>query len=192
MLGRFRKDFAAISDLLASRLNTNPNYITLSSLGVAAFACYALYLGFVEVAGLLVALNGFLDWLDGAVARFHKRVTLRGELLDAVIDKYSECFILLALVFIGIPLWLSSFACIGVLMTTYVQARLGEALGKKRPLEGIGLERSDRCVLLTIGLLFNNLHPFLLPSIVAILAIGSNLTAALRLSKALKFLGQTG
>jgi archaetidylinositol phosphate synthase len=187
MLGKYKHKFTFIN-ALASKINVNPNYITLFSLVPAAVACYFLYVNELVFAGIMIFLNGFLDYLDGAVARIHNRVTLRGELLDAVVDKYSECIILIFLTFVNIPSILIFMTIIGVLMTTYVQSRVGEAVGKKKSFSGVGLERSERVVLLGFGCLLSVFLSDILFYITLFIAIFSNLTALQRFIKGWKML----
>ena len=47
--------------------------------------------------GLMIILSGLLDLFDGVLARKLERVTLFGGFLDSVLDRYSDLFLLLAL-----------------------------------------------------------------------------------------------
>ncbi len=182
MLGRYKHKFTFITTL-ASKIDVNPDCITLSSLVPAALACYFLYVIEVAFAGVMILLNGFLDALDGAVARAHNRVTLQGELLDALVDKYGECAILIFLLCAGIPPAAVCAAIVGVLMTTYVQARVGETLGRKKLFSGVGLERSERAILLASGCMLSAFFDSALFYVTLFIAIFSNLTALLRFIK---------
>jgi archaetidylinositol phosphate synthase len=65
----------------------------LSGLGVAA----ALSAGHRPLAAGLLLLSGYLDTLDGTVARLQHRASDRGAVLDALADRVVEVAILLAL-----------------------------------------------------------------------------------------------
>ncbi|OYT67174.1 MAG: hypothetical protein B6U65_03895 [Candidatus Wolframiiraptor sp. EX4484-121] len=52
-------------------------------------------------AAITLALSGFLDAVDGAVARRMNRVSKLGAFLDSVFDKLGECFILIAIICSG-------------------------------------------------------------------------------------------
>ncbi len=74
-------------------------------------------------AGLLCALSGLLDSLDGAVAVMRDRVTRYGYVLDSLVDRISDCLYVLALWLAGANGWL----CIALLVLTmlheYTRAR---------------------------------------------------------------------
>lgn len=85
---------------IALRLpNVNPNAITAAGLGVAVLSAFSFYmtdrspLWFLVAAGL-AALYGFLDALDGVIARTHGKSTPWGDFLDHSFDRLSALFAL--------------------------------------------------------------------------------------------------
>jgi archaetidylinositol phosphate synthase len=101
----------------------------------------------LALASVCVFLNGFLDAVDGHVARITKRHSKRGDLFDHAIDRYSDIFIIG-----GIMLSpycntvLGALALIAVLMTSYMGTQ-AQALGCGRNYSGL-LGRADRLVIL--------------------------------------------
>ena len=58
------------------------------------------------IAGFIVLLAGFSDWLDGFIARKYNLTSKVGAALDPLADKLMSLTVLLTLVHIGvIPLW---------------------------------------------------------------------------------------
>jgi len=77
----------------------HPNTLTLVSAvaGTAAgvaFACAEGGRGWYAAAGVLVALSGSADALDGLVARLHGKVSACGDFLDHAGDRFVEVAIL--------------------------------------------------------------------------------------------------
>lgn len=115
--------------------NVNPNYVTLNSLlcGVASGVLFAL--DYLVIGVVLLILSGFLDLLDGEIAKSTGRTTKTGDIFDHVADRIVDMCI-----FGGIAL--SSYVntkiglvtAIVVLMISYLgtqsQAVLGERLYK--------------------------------------------------------------
>src|SRR3990172_6560271 len=75
----------------------NPNYITILALILAIISGYLFYINILWLAAILVLLNGFLDALDGEIARHHKMQSKLGDFLDHSFDRLSD-----AAIFIGI------------------------------------------------------------------------------------------
>lgn len=138
----------------AARVVPSPTAWTL--VGVFfAFLAFVFYGGGRPVsAGILLAISGFFDVLDGAVARATGRTSLRGAFLDSTLDRVSEI-----LVFLGILvgsyaspfLVLLALSC--SLLVSYTRAR-GDSLGVS--LAGIGIgERSERLLVLIVFSILN-------------------------------------
>jgi archaetidylinositol phosphate synthase len=138
---------------VAERLSSvNPNYLSVTSLALAIVAA-ALYV--IEwstallVAAAMVALSGFLDALDGQVARISSKASKRGDFLDHVIDRYSDAIILGAItVSWRCPDPVGLIAVIGVMLASYMGTQ-AQALGLGREYRGI-LGRADRIAVLVI------------------------------------------
>jgi archaetidylinositol phosphate synthase len=100
-------------------------------------------------AAIMVLVSGFLDALDGKVARISSKASKRGDFVDHVIDRYSDAIILGA---IGLSPWcpvsFALFALIGVMLTSYMGTQ-AQALGLGREYKGI-LGRADRLAVLTV------------------------------------------
>ncbi|MBS7288415.1 MAG: CDP-alcohol phosphatidyltransferase family protein [Candidatus Freyarchaeota archaeon] len=148
---------------LCARIGLSPNQVTLASLVAAIIASLFLALGFPTVYGLLVFLSGFLDGVDGALARITGRATPQGGLLDSVSDRYSDVAVLVGFAFwreaenfnflFPVRVWVA-FAVAGFLMVSYIRAR-GEAAGVQ--LDVGFAARSERLLMLSVSSL---LYPF--------------------------------
>ena len=135
----------------ADSLGLSPNGVSVLSLAVAGAAAAAFVAGepqWYAVGGLLVLLNGWLDLVDGALARRQNVASDGGDLLDHVIDRYADLIIIGGLA-AGIERFALGFVAVtGVLMTSYLGTQI-QAVGLGRAYGGL-VGRADRLVLITI------------------------------------------
>lgn len=136
----------------AQRLGMTPNIISGVAVGVAGLA--GLVFGFAGTEPLLyflgdvfVVANGFLDVLDGELAREMDVQSPSGDLFDHVVDRYADILMIAGLT-VGVGQYAIGFAAItGVLMTSYLGTQ-AQAVGLDRVYGGL-LGRADRLALVT-------------------------------------------
>jgi len=166
-----------------ARLPVTPNQVTVAGM-LATFVAGALAgFGYLLAAGIVLAVSGTFDILDGALARATKASYPYGAFLDSTTDRYSE-----GAIYLGIAAYFLThptadmdlrvlgcmFALAGSYLVSYVRAR-AQSLGFKCD---VGLfARPERVVATVIGLLF----PVLLPLVIYLLAILTNFTAVQRI-----------
>lgn len=75
-------------------------------------------------AGVLLAVGGIFDNLDGAVAVLRSRTSARGALLDAVCDRIGDAGCALVLWACGAPAWLALLAGGMAQLQEYLRARV--------------------------------------------------------------------
>lgn len=145
---------------ILSRIGITPNALTLIGLAVSIVAAYVIATGHFFIGGLIVLVSGLFDLLDGALARFNKQATNFGAILDSTVDRISEAAIFCGLLFYfiskgsNLEIILVFLVVVGSFLVSYVRARA----------EGLDLEcqvgwftRAERIVVLTIGLLLNQI-----------------------------------
>jgi len=126
------------------KIGVTPNMVTtlgfIMNLFVAVIFLWGAEFGarndhrYVFWAGLVILLAGLMDMLDGRLARVAKMDNPFGALYDSVLDRYSELFMFLGIVYylISHDYFLSSvfafIAMIGSIMVSYTRAR-AEGLG---------------------------------------------------------------
>lgn len=126
---------------IADRLGLTPNAVTVGSMLVAIAAGVALAVAGSDPAwylagGALVLFNGFLDMLDGALARQTNSATPEGDFLDHVVDRYADVVILGGLV-AGVGRFDLGFVAIaGVLLNAYLGTQ-AQAVGLGRMYVGL-------------------------------------------------------
>lgn len=140
-----------------SRLNPNPNLLSLIGLSINIFAAVLYGSGRFFYAGLTMIFANIFDMLDGQVARLTGRVTKFGAFLDSSLDRLSDM-----VVFLGIIIFysrdteyhstvyaaLTGAALIGSVMISYTSARAESLIPKC----DVGfLRRPERVVLLILG-----------------------------------------
>ena len=136
---------------LARRVGLTPDGVSVLAFGLAV----AAGLAFLQAApawyllgAIFVALNGWLDLLDGALARELQTDSPAGDLLDHVLDRYADIVIVAGLAG-GIQRYALGFAAVtGVLLTSYLGTQI-EAVGLEREYGGL-LGRAHRLALVGI------------------------------------------
>ncbi len=155
MLDKYRDSLDGILSFIGDKIGIKPDILTWLSLLCASAAGFFFYFSYsyhslLLWSSLLVGMNGFLDALDGAVARLCNMASRRGDFLDHVLDRYSDIFIVGGIVLSG---WCDTriglVALVGVLLTSYLGTQ-AQAVGLKRKYEGF-LTRADRLTLLIIA-----------------------------------------
>ena len=165
-----------------------PNQITVLGFAVTAGAAVLIALGHLVAGGLVVLAGGFLDIVDGALARRTGRVTRFGGVLDSTLDRLAEGVLFLGMLWLvlgGEPPVLGAAlsvrwsavlvlgALLGSLLVSYVRAR-AETAGVACTI-GV-FTRAERVVVLVLGLLVGQLIIAL-----GVIAVGSFITAGQRI-----------
>ena len=160
-------------------LGFSPNGLTILGYLVHLPVMYVLATGRLQLGGVLVALAGLIDTLDGALARETGQDSQFGAFLDSVSDRYSEGTVLFGLFlwYLGtgarLELALIFIALLGSLMVSYARAR-AEALGFECKV-GL-LTRLERVILIAVGLVVQRVQLMLWA-----MAIFTNVTAIHRI-----------
>ncbi len=164
---------------LLSRLRVHPSTVSVVGFIGVVLTGVILALGHLRMGGLLLALFGPLDAVDGMLARKTNQVSTFGAFLDSTLDRYAEIALFLGLIYYFLRLgnqWgviLCLLTLTGSLMVSYTRARA----------EGLGLSckvglftRFERLLVLTVGLVFGGLIPIL-----ALLSLLTHFTALQRI-----------
>ena len=174
-------------------LGLSPNGWTLLSLVPALAGLYALAASYLVAGMVLFIISGFIDMVDGAVARVTNQATTRGAFIDGVVDRYVEILLYLGLMiylgpgeFLGIrrDIWFMLLV-FGALMTTFTRAYADHrgVVKDASELKRMGglLERGERLLLLYAGMLAGTINSEWLMATVAIVAMLANVTALQRI-----------
>lgn len=168
------------------KMGVTPNAISTVSLLIAILAAitYASKAPVLGAVGLLG--SGFVDMLDGSVARATGLVTRFGAVYDPVLDRYAEFAVLFGMGYGGLVSWVwVIFSLFGMVMASYVRARAESAGGLASCSVGIA-ERQEKIVLLLIGSLVQPFFNLGLSISVIVVGVLSHVTAAQRLHYTLK------
>jgi CDP-diacylglycerol--glycerol-3-phosphate 3-phosphatidyltransferase len=110
-----------------SRTGVSPDFLTFLSLGLTLFTVPLAAMGRFEEAGVILILGSSFDALDGIVARELGRTSDAGEVLDSVLDRYSDAFALAGLGLFyrhsAASLAIVLLALLGSMMVSYVRAK---------------------------------------------------------------------
>jgi len=164
---------------LIQRMGLGPNALTFIGLGLNGLASWALAEGEWLQGASLIVLAGFFDILDGAMARNCHEASSFGSFLDSVVDRYSDLSLLVGLFIFysrhGSLLYqvLVGLSLMGTALVPYTRAR-AEILV---PRCNVGfMERPERILLLFFGAAI----PTIMPILIWVLAICTNLTVVQR------------
>ena len=131
----------------------DPNLISVIALVLALVVGILTYYSFEDwelllpIISILVLVSGFLDAVDGKVARLVGKAGKRGDFIDHVFDRYADIFMIGGVVVSSwCNIYLGILALLGVLMTSYMGTQ-AQALGIGRMYAGL-LGRADRIVLM--------------------------------------------
>jgi archaetidylinositol phosphate synthase len=136
----------------ADRLGLTPDGVSVVAFGfaVAAGGAFALATPVWYVSGAaFVFANGWLDLVDGALARAQGVDSDGGDLLDHVLDRYADIAMLVGLAAGADAYALGLAAVTGVLMTSYLGTQI-QAVGLGREYGGL-VGRADRLAIVGIG-----------------------------------------
>jgi phosphatidylglycerophosphate synthase len=171
-----------------SYLPLKPNHYTITSLLFAFVAFYFLLKINILLAVLFFVFSSFLDFVDGAVARYKNQTTKFGAYLDTIIDRFAEGIFLLGFLFLPLPeIFLKSYIWIflilfGSLMTTYAKAAAKEKDLVVEEMKGGLLARGERITLIIISLILGYFINFYLTVCFLIgIAFLTNFTALQRI-----------
>lgn len=173
----------------ATAIGLGPNLISVLAFIFAVAAGWAFYeagefLAWYVVGAAFVFANGWLDLLDGAIARKMDVDSPQGDLLDHVLDRYADIVIVAGLA-AGIGEYALGFLAItGVLMTSYLGTQT-IAVGLERAYGG-AIGRADRLALIGVTALLSVPFPdpivglSLVGWLLVLLAVVGHLTAIQR------------
>ena len=137
---------------LADGIGLSPDGVSVVAFGCAVAAGVAFGVGTpaaYALGALLVFCNGWLDLVDGALARAQGTASSGGDMLDHVLDRYADIALLVGLA-AGVDRYgLGLAAVTGVLMTSYLGTQI-QAVGIGREYGGL-LGRADRLVLIGVA-----------------------------------------
>lgn len=155
--------------------DVDPDLVSLASLLAAVAAGTSFYLGHPVPAAFLVVVSGFLDVVDGEVARLYDSASRRGDFLDHSFDRVAD-----AAIFVGVGLGPAVPASLGLAaaLSTVLVAYLGtqaEAVGLQRVYGGVA-RRSNVMGLVVVAALVEPLLPGLLEGAVLLVVVLSVVT----------------
>ncbi len=176
------------------------NQVSLLSFAVSLIASLSFFLRYPVIGGLFIQLASILDGSDGEIARLRKTQSPFGSFFDAVLDRYSDSFILFAMFYYSLtasanlalfgeywtPLVLmtSMLAIFGNTMVSYTSAKSVADLGYRY--EGrwtaAGKGRDLRLLLLFVGGVAAWIHPISVFMAISVVAILTNAIVLRRIS----------
>lgn len=149
MLDRLRPRVKILTDPIGKRIHMNPNILTVIGVFLSFLSAYMFANKNLIIGGALIGLSGFIDILDGAVARNNSSITKFGGVLDSTGDRFADAFIIIGIIYGGFVNWFFGILALHAsLSVSYVRAR-AESEGIKC---NVGIaERAERLVIIMAG-----------------------------------------
>ena len=195
MLAEKREKFEKLEKIVGrffSKFGLSPNQYTFFSIFFAFFSFLSLLFQNFILAFLSFIICAFLDFVDGAVARYKKMTTKKGAFLDTIADRFVEGLIFVGLLSLPLPklifeakYWIF-LAFFGSLMTTYAKAAAKEKELVEKELKKGFFGRGERMILLALAIFFTIFNLKLTSFCILLLAMFSNATAIQRIVLVLK------
>ncbi len=165
-------------------LGITPNHLTILGMvlaGVTAYM-YTMVPGnrvYLLYAAAMFIVSGFIDAIDGVLARATGKVTRFGGFLDSVADRYSDAIVISGIIAAGLcNVWAGLLALFGSMLVSYARAR-AEMEGVN--MAGIGLaERAERMIFLALCTAAAYWYPTVLNYGIIILAALAHVTVLQR------------
>lgn len=155
-------------------IKINPNYVTLLALIAAIVAGFLFSIQYVVLGSLFVLLNGFLDVLDGQIAKKFGTSKL-GDFLDHTFDRLADVAIFGGLIFSKIiPGNLAILTLIIILLVSYLGTQY-QAITSERLYSGF-MGRADRLLMLSIAGILYWVYPIIFLLTIGIIFLASVLT----------------
>ncbi len=207
LLGAFFRDFfvwlmsPALRFLLAGGISASAvtSLALLFSIGAGA----ALGYGHFALGGWLFLLSGFLDYLDGRVARASDNESPAGALLDSIFDRYAEGALFMGLAWFYRESWVLLvvlLAALGSQLISYARTRCAD-LGADVGRVGV-LQRPERVTILGVSFCLSPLLQFIIApeatqpiyhlaiAGMSVIAVLGNITTLQRLSAGIRLLNR--
>jgi archaetidylinositol phosphate synthase len=154
VLNKIRSQVSPVVESIGRNLGStglSPTFWTFLGFffSVVAGILYALRPSQPYLAATALILSGFLDVLDGAVARAMHRVSKTGSFSDSTLDRLSELAIYAGIIYANYASPILVLFALGFsLLVSYTRAK-GDSLGVS--LSGIGIgERAERLLVLIV------------------------------------------
>lgn len=171
---------------LLARAGVSPSAVTLAALPLSVAAAWAFSGGRFLFGGILAAVVGVCDSVDGELSRRTGRASPAGAFLDSNVDRVSEALVFTGLAWHYMPVsrpyaMLCVLALAFSLLVSYVRAR-AEGVGRECR---VGFfERPVRVVVLLAGAFVP--LPAAMPVALAVIAAGSLVTVVHRMVHVLR------
>lgn len=165
-------------------IGVTPNHLTILGMILAGVTAYIYtkapqnpdYL--LYAAGMFI-VSGFIDAIDGVLARSTGKVTRFGAFFDSVADRYSDAIVFSGIIVAGLcDMWWGLLALFGSMLVSYARAK-GEI--EKVNMAGVGIaERAERMIFLALVTTASYWYPQALNYGIIILAVLAHFTVLQR------------
>ena len=133
---------------ILGKIGFKPWHFTLLGFLLSIAYLYAITCNSIALSILFLLASGFMDVVDGALAKALRTVSKSGAYLDSMIDRLEDIIYYVGFIILDFNRYIVSLALGLTITLTYSKARL-ENLGITNPRISL-FERSDRVVILAL------------------------------------------
>ena len=133
---------------ILGKIGFKPWHFTLLGFLFSIAYLYAITCNSIALSILFLLTSGFMDVVDGALAKALRVTSKSGAYLDSMIDRLEDIVYYVGFIILGFNRYIVSFALGLTITLTYSKARL-KNLGITNPRISL-FERSDRIVILAL------------------------------------------
>jgi phosphatidylglycerophosphate synthase len=156
------------------------------------WAGLSLAAGWAFLAGLLASAAQVLDGVDGQFARLTRQERVAGAFLDSVLDRYTDGFLLIGLIFFGERIGVSSFWLITLGGLAFVGSGLISYSSSRAENLGIGLggptlaSKGTRSTVIAVSCILSPISNLMPIAALCYLAIHTNIVVLNRILTAFR------
>ncbi len=143
------------------KFNISPNKISIFSFLISCFAAYLFslksYFG-LFFGGILAQFSSIIDGCDGEIARLKYKSTKFGGWFDAILDRYSDAFLIWGLIWHDLSnntIFWGILALIGTFLVSYTADKYDNLMKEKIYNSTIRIGRDLRIFIIFIGAILN-------------------------------------
>ncbi|MFH1752078.1 MAG: CDP-alcohol phosphatidyltransferase family protein, partial [archaeon] len=172
-----------------AKLGVKPNQLTFFTIILALVTGWFILNNEFLAAAIMLLVTGLFDVLDGALARERKMTSKSGAYYDAMIDRYVDSIIIIAVIIASREYFLGTALLAGVLIIPYAKARAGMEVKVSNVKWPDLMERAERLIVLIVMLFVAGFSAYyVFPWFLGFLAIITHLTVLQRMVRARKLL----
>ena len=171
------------------KLNLSPNTITITAFILGIICCLLIVSKYLIAALAVLWLSGFMDVMDGTIARIQNKSTIIGMYLDLILDRMVESVVILGFV-IAFPEYFISYTFFFIFaLFNFTTFTVAAAVLKNQGPKGVHydsgiIERTEAFIAFSLMMIF----PDFIPVTLTVFNILMFVTGVIRFKKVINYI----